>query len=356
MSSPPAVSLITAAYNGARLLPATIESVFAQTMGDFEMIVVDDRSTDDTLAVLRGYTDPRLRVVALGENVGCVRARNHAVSLASGRHIAALDHDDICHPERLSRQLTYLDAHPDVVLVGCAAENLEGQRVRPGHLPGATSPALIRWLMLLRNPIAWSTVMIRGETARALQPFSRPERQYAEDFDLYHRAAGLGKIARIDEPLLLYRVHAGGASLVHRERMIARTADVLAEAYAPLLGDHAADAAALVSRHVAAGIPIDDLQALLALAAIIDRLEETIAPDDPLIAAETSRIWWGLVSRAIRSGALPPGEALSARPVMLQSAEHEPGAFITSRVIGAGRSVLAPAAEARQSTKHRKRR
>ena len=343
MRERPAISVVTAAYNGARLLPATIDSVLSQTMGDFELIVIDDRSTDDTLAVLRGYDDPRLRIVPLDENIGCVRARNHGVSLARGRHIAALDHDDICHPERFARQLALLDARSDVAIVACATENLEGNRVRPGHLPIPTSPALIRWLLFLRNPIAWSTAMIRGEVARALEPFSRPERLYAEDFDIYHRVARTGSIVRIDEPLLLYRVHAGGASAVHRDRMIASTAQVLAEAYIPFMDNRAEEAAVLVGRHIAAGVPIDDVQVLLALAAIIDRLAETLRPDDPLIPAETSRMWWAVVSRAIRSGALAPGDALSVRPRMLASAEHDPGAFIASRVIGAGRGIVAAA-------------
>src|SRR3546814_15278609 len=79
------------------------------------------------------------------------------------------------------------------------------------HEP-VTTPLLVEWMMRIRNPLVWSSVMLRGDAARRLDPFTRPEILYAEDFALYHRMARLGRIARIDEELLLYRVHQGGAA------------------------------------------------------------------------------------------------------------------------------------------------
>src|SRR3546814_3027377 len=110
--SAPIVSVIMAAYNGAALLPETLASLQAQTFGDFELIVVDDRSPDDTLALLHGWSDHRIHVIAAAENQGPVKARNRAFAQARGRYIAALDQDDICLPDRFARQVAYLDANP----------------------------------------------------------------------------------------------------------------------------------------------------------------------------------------------------------------------------------------------------
>src|SRR3546814_5613232 len=102
--SAPIVSVIMAAYNGAALLPETLASLQAQTFGDFELIVVDDRSPDDTLALLHGWSDHRIHVIAAAENQGPVKARNRAFAQARGRYIAALAQDDICLPDRFARQ------------------------------------------------------------------------------------------------------------------------------------------------------------------------------------------------------------------------------------------------------------
>src|SRR3546814_6456170 len=102
--SAPIVSVIMAAYNGAALLPETLASLQAQTFGDFELIVVDDRSPDDTLALLHGWSDHRIHVIAAAENQGPVKARNRAFAQARGRYIAAPDQDDICLPDRFARR------------------------------------------------------------------------------------------------------------------------------------------------------------------------------------------------------------------------------------------------------------
>ncbi|MFT3975909.1 MAG: glycosyltransferase family A protein [Sphingomonas bacterium] len=244
----PAVSVIMAAYNGAALIGETLESLAAQTMGDFEAIVVDDRSTDDTLAVLRAWPDRRVRVIALEENGGPVRARNRAFAEARGRYVAGLDQDDLCRPERFARQVAWLDAHPDVVLLGSDTAVLEDGAIRAPRHPANTTPLLTEWLLRIENPLVWSSVMIRAEAARRLDPFTRPEILYAEDFDLYHRISRLGRVARIDADLLVYRQHGGGASRRYETTMAASAARVLTEAYAGVFGDGAADAAALVVR------------------------------------------------------------------------------------------------------------
>jgi glycosyltransferase involved in cell wall biosynthesis len=106
----PVISVVMPVYNGAALLPATLDSLAAQSFTDFEVIVVDDCSTDATRACVAGWSDPRVRLVAMPVNGGPVLARNAGVAAARGRYIAALDADDLCRPDRFARQVAYLKA------------------------------------------------------------------------------------------------------------------------------------------------------------------------------------------------------------------------------------------------------
>jgi glycosyltransferase involved in cell wall biosynthesis len=121
--------MLMTTFNGAGFVGASIASVLAQSFSEFELIVVDDGSTDATAQVLEGILDPRLRVLRQAVNGGVVAARNAGFLAVRGRYVAALDHDDLSHPERLARQVAYLDAHPEVVLVAT---------------PRTTRPAAIR--------------------------------------------------------------------------------------------------------------------------------------------------------------------------------------------------------------------
>lgn len=108
----PIVSLIIPAYNGEHFLPDTLRSLERQTLTDWEAIVIDDGSTDATRAMMRNWPDARVRLIENAENMGPVRARNRGVAAARGRYVAGLDQDDLCLPERLARQVAYLEAHP----------------------------------------------------------------------------------------------------------------------------------------------------------------------------------------------------------------------------------------------------
>lgn len=344
MTLMPAVSVIMAAYNGAEFLPATLATLQKQTRGDFEIIVVDDRSTDHTLDVLRSWPDPRLRVIALEQNGGPVRARNRAVAEARGRYIAGLDQDDLCLPERFARQVAYLDAHPETVMVASATEVLDGARLLPSPHVAYTSPALLRWLIRIENPFVWSSVMVRADAARRLTPFTRPEILYAEDFDLYHRLSALGPIARIDTPLLAYRRHAGGASQRYEDIMLTSARRVLAGAYAPVLGEDADAAAALVVEHLMHRQPVPDRATLARLGDVLVRLQEAFLREQPCETADvrlvrwtTARRWADVARASLRSGTLTLAEALRVRPPHLGLGHAGLEELLWARLIGRAR-------------------
>jgi glycosyltransferase involved in cell wall biosynthesis len=344
--SGPIISVIMAAYNGASLIGETLASLQAQSFADFEVIVVDDCSTDDTLAVIRGFGDPRIKVIAAETNQGVVASRNRGFAEARGRYIAALDHDDLCHPERFARQVAYLDAHPETVLVGTAASVLEDGMVLPGTLAPVTTPALIEWLLRIENPLVWSSVMMRGDAARQLDPFTRPDLKFAEDFDLYHRIGRFGTIARLDEELVTYRRHTGGASQRHVDAMTDRATDVLEGAYGDLFGDAARATADLMVRYVMGQRPVPDRATFQrlgdALVTLQDDFLETHRPDSnsrSLIRWETARRWARIGRAGLRTGQLDLGDAVAVRPDHLGLGYAGIDDLIMSRLVGTARAM-----------------
>jgi len=341
--APPTISVVMAAYNGAAFLRETIDSVLAQTMPDFEIVVADDCSTDDTLAVLASIDDPRLRVVRAARNGGPAAARTLAMAHASGRFVAGLDQDDICRPDRFARQLAYLDDHPDVVLVTSTIEMVDGKTTRRDPYPDLVDPGEIDWTMELLNPLAWSTTLMRGEAARALMPFERDAYRFAEDFDLYVRIRAHGRIGRIAEPLVRYRMHAGGASQAHEAAMIASAAGVLADRHAALFGAEALPAAMLLSRHAASGHAPPDAATLARCGEIIAALLKAHGACAPGFAERSaSQLWWRMARSGVRTGRYSVVAMARARPAFARFGDALRMAMLRDIMIGAARRAGTP--------------
>src|SRR4051794_30488868 len=208
----PRVSVLMTTYNGVRTISDSLRSILTQDMPDFELIVVDDASTDETPALLSTIADPRLVLLRNDSRLGIAGARNRGLAQSRAPYIAALDHDDLSAPTRLGLQATYLDNHPDTVLVATAVSELRDGKLTLEDQPRQISPALLRLLLHLDNPLAWSSVMLRADALRRLDPPLRPQFEPADDFDLYHRLLGRGRIARLDAALTIYRWHASNTT------------------------------------------------------------------------------------------------------------------------------------------------
>ncbi|WP_380783066.1 glycosyltransferase family 2 protein [Sphingomonas sp. R86520] len=321
LASDPVISVIIAAYNGARIIEETLASLQAQTFTDFEVIVVDDCSTDTTREVVAAWPDARVRLIALDRNGGPVIARNRGVAVARGRYVAALDQDDLCRPERFARQVAYLDAHPETVLLGTAAELLFDGVVKPSTYSPVTTPALTTWLTCIENPLVWSSVMLRTDVARRLEPFTRPELLYAEDFDLYQRMQVHGTVARLDEPLMLYRVHAGGLSKRFVDNMETSATRVLAERHERLFDARAERVARLLVTYNMGKRPVPDRDTLAALGSALSVIQadflathDCTAHDIRLIRWETARRWGDIARAGLRTGTIGLADVLAVRP------------------------------------------
>jgi hypothetical protein len=199
-------------YNGERFLGEAIESVLAQTLTEFELIVVDDGSSDATPDILAAYEarDPRI-VIRRQSKSGRAAALNRGFALARASRVARLDADDIARPNRLDHQREFLDAHDRVAVVGGAVTFINDRGEKFGSWQYPLTDPEIRRAFPRTTPLVHPAVMIRSEVFEAVGGYRSIFRE-AEDVDLWLRIAEHHELANIPEDLICYRIHAGQAS------------------------------------------------------------------------------------------------------------------------------------------------
>jgi len=310
----PAISVLMPAYNAAEHIEQSIGSLLQQTFTEFEIIVVDDGSTDDTWHIVGSISDSRIRLIQNPRNMGVVWSGNHGLSQARAPLIARLDADDYCMPRRLEVQARFLDDNPHVQMVGTGGITLTGDRFGATNTRPEPDPTVLRWMFQITNPIGHSSVMFRRSVIDRLGEYMRGDFQYAEDFDFFHRILDLGTVAMISDRLVVYRRRPHGMSRTGLARVIGRTTAVLSERYPELIGSDAAAAAAAVASHLMAGQPartVKELQRLGGfLEALSDAFERKHAPSDEQrgrMRAVTADFWWRAVAASLRSGAVGTG-------------------------------------------------
>jgi hypothetical protein len=207
--STPRVAVLMSVYNGAAHLREAVDSILAQSYENFELIVVDDGSTDDTPAILGGYRDPRLRVLRQ-TNAGLTAALNSAFATTDCELIARQDADDVSAPGRLAAEVAFLDEHPEVGVVGCWAEVIDAQGERLGERRPLCLDADIAGVMPRENQFIHGSIMVRGDLLRSAGGY-REAFRYAQDYDLLLRLLDGTRMANIGE--ILYRYRYGGGQL-----------------------------------------------------------------------------------------------------------------------------------------------
>lgn len=221
----PQVSVMMPAYNAEAFLAESVESILNQTFTDFELLILNDGSTDGTLALAQTFAekDPRVRVLDNGENRGLAYTRNRLLREAQGEFLAILDSDDISLSERLAKQVAYLQAHPEVgVLGGWVIPYSKGEQSteEKGVWQLLGNPARVATRLLFQNVIAQSTVMLRREVAVLGYDDSFPP---AEDYHLWVRASFQTQVDNLQEVLTYYRLHEGNISKRKRDTIIANS-------------------------------------------------------------------------------------------------------------------------------------
>lgn len=213
----PCISVIMPVYNCEHYLREAIDSILAQTFTDFELLIIDDGSTDRSIEIARSCTDDRIHVLSEPHR-GLVATLNKGLALARGTYVARMDADDISSPRRFARQIALLESHADVVLVGCCARCIDTEGRAAGNYvmppPEGRSLAVA---LCGSNQFVHGSIMARREAILSVGGYRR-EFLTAEDYDLWLRLGEIGCIVNIPQWLYQLRIHRSSKSAHEGER------------------------------------------------------------------------------------------------------------------------------------------
>ncbi|MEZ4795941.1 MAG: glycosyltransferase [Flavobacteriaceae bacterium] len=208
MNKQPSITVLMPVYNCELYVEEALSSILNQTFSDFEVLIIDDASTDATVSIIKSFNDKRINLIVKPKNTGYTNSLNHGCKIAKGKYIARMDGDDVSLPERFEKQIVFLEANPDVMVCGTTYSKI-------GNPKRITIPQYhddIKIRLLWGNCIAHPSVMIRKE---ALEVFSEPYdtlKEPAEDYDLWVRLLAVGKLHNLPDVLLDYRTYTNQVS------------------------------------------------------------------------------------------------------------------------------------------------
>lgn len=221
------VSVLLPVFNAEKYLREAITSVLQQSFRDFELIIINDGSSDKSDEIIRAFKDPRIRYLINEQNIKLIKTLNRGIDEASGKYIARMDADDICMTDRFLRQVEFLEEHKDYVMCGSWARIIDGEGNITGRIKRIDSDGMIRSNMLFTTPFLHPTVMIR--TAALKKEKYSDVALHCEDLELWIRLAANGnsKFRNLPYFLLKYRWHTTNVSVqnaefqsVHRRKLI----------------------------------------------------------------------------------------------------------------------------------------
>lgn len=204
-SEPPKITVLMPVYNGEKFLREAIESILNQTFTDFELLIINDGSTDKSVEIIESYKDPRIRLLHNEKNKGLIYSLNRGIDLASGEYIARMDCDDISLPKRLEKQVAFMDAHPDVGASGTWIKKFGNSGSKVLFFPIKTE--YIKCGFLFNCMLPHPSVMIRKKLFLRNNLYYDPAYNNAEDYELWVRCQKYFPLQNIGKILLLYRLH-----------------------------------------------------------------------------------------------------------------------------------------------------
>lgn len=217
----PVVSVVMPTYNGERFLRPAIESILNQTFQDFELIVVDDSSTDSTPHILSEVQDDRLVILKNERNLGIAGATNIGLAAAHGEYIALQDHDDISLPHRLQTEVDFLNSHPEIALVGSAATLMDENGLTYEDFPFPTEEIDLKWKLLWDCSFHHTAIMVRRAVILGIGGYGEdPAFRFAECYDPLSRLSMRHGIANLPDRLVLWRRHPGQTSMRHQQQQM----------------------------------------------------------------------------------------------------------------------------------------
>ena len=199
------ISIILPAYNAEKTIGEAIQRIIDQTYKDWELLIINDGSIDGTKTVIQSYHDPRIKYFENEGNKKLIYTLNRGLELATGEYIARMDADDVALPERLEKQVRFMDMHPDVVASGCGMyEFIEARTIRT--VPCEVNPKRIKVLLFNTSPIYHPTAIIRNSVVQDNNIRYDSSALHVEDYMLWYTLSKYGSLSNINENLLNYRL------------------------------------------------------------------------------------------------------------------------------------------------------
>lgn len=334
----PRVTVVLPVWNAGDYLAAAVESIRAQTLADWELLAIDDGSTDGSRQTLEDFARSDRRIVVTSRpNRGLAATLQEGIEQARSGIVALMNADDISHPDRLARQLAFLERHPTVAALGTQTRLLVDDRATTTESRLPLSPEACRRFLPVAPPLAHPTVMLRREAVLAVGGY-RPQ-SYVEDYDLWLRLADRFDLANLPDALLDYRLHDGQFSSARDEKVAVATLVVRAAAAErragrpdPLDGGSADQVTA-----ADLGIRVADIVAQVRSAAL-GRAEQVLAAtgssnradrelallDDHWTATADPRRWQAAHDWLAGRGLLARGDRLGALRSLVKAAAADP--------------------------------
>ncbi len=214
----PKISVLMASYNEGKYLKEAIDSILNQTFKDFELIIINDGSSDNTSEILSIYADERIKIISNEVNIGLIGSLNKGLKECRGEFIARFDADDISEPTRLEEQLMFLEDNQNYCLVGSGVRLINSQGDLLAIRIESNNYYVLQWKMLINNPFIHPTWFFRRKLLKEMTGYlSEPENEYVEDYDFLVRLSKICKATNIKKPLLRYRIHGEQVSQTKRE-------------------------------------------------------------------------------------------------------------------------------------------
>lgn len=317
MKPMPTISVVMPVYNGELYLAEAIESILNQTFTDFEFIIVDNGSTDRTPQILEQYAGQDERItIHLEPQTGVATALNAGCKLASGKYIARMDADDISMLERFAIQVAFLEADPDIGVVGTWMHLVNSAGEKFGSWETAVEPALVKWQVFFGCPFAHPTVMMKLESLRELGYYSTA--YLAEDYELWSRLLATSKGANIPRFLVNYRQHGEQFTSRLATKLPPIALEIGTKAMASYIGENVDPAIAHSLRH-----PANAVANIASVAILAETLLHSFVNREQLTKEQTTFVQNDIASRLF-SMAIRRPHKLSSWSVIWKAARLDP--------------------------------
>tara|TARA_R110001599_G_scaffold79463_3_gene215298 strand:+ start:1519 stop:2529 length:1011 start_codon:yes stop_codon:yes gene_type:complete len=204
VASSPTISVILPVYNGEKYIEEAINSILGQTYQNFELIIINDGSSDTSLAIINQYKENNKVVIITQKNSGLIYTLNKGIDIAKGRYIARMDADDIAHPERFEKQLSLFETNKHLGVCSASTENIGAET---GITLRSADNDTLKATLLFWPPFAHPAVMIKRSVLLENNIYYREEYKHCEDFDLWSQLAPFCEFSNVTDVMLKYRVH-----------------------------------------------------------------------------------------------------------------------------------------------------